>query len=122
MRSKREIAILLILCGSPLLWLALFYTYMLSVRAKIGHFPTPMIDTSGFRNDRYPDAVDTALAFALVAVPIAALAAPLWIAIRRRSLPSPVLRRALALFGLSLISFLALWNVDPGNCISWFLD
>jgi hypothetical protein len=120
-RSKLDITILS-LCGFPLLWLALFYAYMLCVRAKIGHLPTPMIDTSGFRSDRYPDAAEIALGFALLGVPIAAVVAPALIAICRRRLSPALFRWALALLGLSLILFLALWNVDPGSCVSWFLD
>jgi hypothetical protein len=122
MRAKTENAIVLLLAAYPLVWLVLFYVYMLCVRARIGHFPVPMIDTSGFRPDRYPDAPATVLSLSLLVVPLAALIAPLWLPIRRHALWPRVFRWSLALFGLSVIAFLSLWNIDPGHCIEWFLD
>ena len=122
MRSKIENITILVLASYPLIWMVLFYAYMLCVRAKIGHFPVPMVDTSGFRPDRRPDSADIVLGLALLAVPPAALMTPLWLAIRRRALSPHVLRWSLALFGLSVVAFLSLWNVDPANCINWYFD
>ena len=122
MRTKSENVTILILASYPLIWIVLFYAYMLSVRAKIGHFPVPMFDTSGFRPDRHPDLADIVLGFALLAVPLAALMIPVWLTIRRRALSPQVLRWSLALFGISVVTFLSLWNIDPANCIDWYLD
>ena len=122
MRAKSENITILALASYPLIWMVLFYAYMLCVRAKIGHFPVPMDDTSGFRSDRYPDLAMVMLGFALLAVPAAALITVLWLLIRRRTLSAPVFRLSFALLGISVVAFLLLWNIDPGNCIDWYLD
>lgn len=109
----------MILAVAPIIWIAWFYLYVGRQRLLLGYWPTPYHPDPKFAGYVIHH---MSIYYGFAAIPIALVAAGVWVAARHRDQPEVRWKAFAALSSCSLVLLIATIVIDPGNYLEWFMD